>query len=70
MSGSSHPRCLPDGVSGVVDTPTGQQEWLWKPDFEACSSFPTSVGSTENYSFIGNPALAVVLGHRRVQTQR
>ncbi|TAL12825.1 MAG: hypothetical protein EPN99_16545, partial [Frankiales bacterium] len=45
---------FPDGVEGVADTHTGQQEWIWTAAFEAYSGFPAHLGSTPagTYRFV------------------
>jgi len=37
---------FPDGVSGVLRTYVGLQEWIWTAAFEAYSAFPARLGST------------------------
>jgi hypothetical protein len=45
---------FPQGVQGVADTHTGQQEWLWTAGFEAFDAFPSRIGSTPTgtYRFV------------------
>jgi hypothetical protein len=37
---------FPDGVTGVLQTYVGQQEWIWTAGFEAYSAHPARLGST------------------------
>ena len=37
---------FPQGLSGVLSTYAGMQEWVWTASFEAYSAFPARLGST------------------------
>src|SRR3546814_7471743 len=37
---------FPDGVTGVLRSYVGLQEWIWTANFEAYGAFPARLGST------------------------
>lgn len=37
---------FPNGTNALVDTYSGNQEWIWTANFEAFNAFPAGIGST------------------------